>query len=75
MPTIAAVDSPLLEPDVWPTDASGVLVPDPERVRLFRDLAGGGAVKGGGGGAGPLAKEFPSYLFHFEVQNQIFRIS
>lgn len=52
-------------------------VPDPvcvrdggERVRLLRALPGGGAVYGGGGGAGPLSNEFPSYLFQIKRQNK-----
>ena len=39
--------------------------PDPESwLLLLRDLLGGGAVNGDGRAAGPLSKEFPSYLVH-----------
>lgn len=65
MPIIVAVANPFfifllfgsLEP--W-----GVREPGGDWVRLLRDLPGGGAVYGGGGGAGLLSNEFPLYLFY-----------
>lgn len=48
--------------DGWPSEPGLVRELGGEWVRLLRDLPGGGAVYGGGGGAGPFAKEFPSYL-------------
>lgn len=66
MPTIAPVVNPFfLSPfsgDGGPSEPGLVRELGGEWLRLWRDLPGGGAVYGGGGGAGPFAKEFPSYL-------------
>lgn len=64
IPTKAPTFTPSSEWDASWT-ASGVCVPDPERVRLLWDLPKGGSVFGGGGGAGPLSNEFPLYLIWF----------
>lgn len=66
IPTIAKTGKPLFEWDELPSELGAVWVPlpDPGCFVPFRDLPGGGGVKGGGGGAGPLSNEFPSYLFY-----------
>lgn len=62
MPIIDPIDNPSSETDDWLSGGAREL--DLERVRLLRDLPGGGEVYGGSGGAGPLSKELPSYLFY-----------
>ena len=64
MPTIAPIDNPLSELDDPPLEFCADGAWDPEWVRLVADFPWGGGVYGGGGGAGPLSNEFPSYLFH-----------
>lgn len=64
IPTKAPTDNPSSEWDSL--SESGGCVPDPEWLRLLWDLPWGGGVCGGGGGAGPLSNEFPSYLFYFK---------
>lgn len=64
IPTKAPTANPFSEWDVALPE-SCVCVPGPEWFRLLWDLPWGGEVYGGGGGAGPLSNEFPSYLFLF----------
>jgi hypothetical protein len=61
-PTIAPTDIPLSDSDGWPSEDEVLGAPDPGWVRFLWDLPEGGEVYGGGGGAGPLSKEFPLYL-------------
>lgn len=62
IPTKAPTVNPFFDSDDLPSVLCGC-VPDPERLRLLLDLPGGGGLYSGGGGAGPLSKEFPSYLY------------
>lgn len=66
-PTIAPADSPLSELDV--SSSAAFRGREPGRVRLLRGFPEGGEVYGGGGGAGPLSKEFPSYLYNIQSQS------
>lgn len=62
MPMIAPVVNPFFLSPFSGLEPGLVRERGGERLRLLRDLPGGGGVYGGGGGAGPFAKEFPSYL-------------
>lgn len=61
-PKLSLLSLPLLVDCL--SEPCGVCAPDPEWLLLLRVLPGGGDVYGGGGGAGPFANEFPSYLFY-----------
>lgn len=64
IPAIVPAAKPLSGPDESPPESrAGPL--GPGRLRLPRDLPGGGEVNGGGGGAGPLSNEFPSELLRY----------
>lgn len=62
-PAASAFLFPLSGLDDWPPDPYGESAHGGEWLRLLCGLPGGGEVYGGGGGAGPLSNEFPSYLF------------
>lgn len=61
-PKLSLLSSPLLVDRL--SEPCGVCAPDLEWLLSLRVLPGGGDVYGGGGGAGPFANEFPSYLFY-----------
>lgn len=64
MPTSGPVPRPcfLLLWTVWLSEPLGASPGPWGCLGRFRGLWGGGGIKGGGGGAGPLANEFPSSL-------------
>lgn len=66
MPTIGPAVNPFLSSS-WEfrgTLGSGVWPPGGDCLLLLWALPGGSEVYGGGGGAGPLANVFPSYLVY-----------
>ena len=68
MPTIAPTVSVMPDWNDGPLEDEGVCALDPEWLRLWDPLKGGG-VYGGGGGAGPLLKELPLYLSYLWRQS------